>query len=308
MSVASGSRRTVGSFLLIVLLFGSAFPAIKVGVEYVPPLLLAAGRYYLSAVLVLGYAAATRSYWTPRTANDWTALLAGGVLFIGGTGLTFVGIQFTTSGVATIIFSLIPVLTVLVGWLLLPTERLPPRSLVGVAVGFVGIAVVIGPRPGTLADATVLGNVLVLLAAVGVTLGTVLVRRARPSMPVVALTGWAMFVGATLQLGFSVALGESIATVRLTPTALLVLGYLSVFASGVGFVVYFELLERIGALEVNLVTYLNPIVALALDWAFLDEPVVARALVGFLVVFVGFVLVKNKELAAELARYRGAIR
>lgn len=300
--------RTVGLFLGIVVLFGGAFPAIKVGIEFVPPLLLAALRYYLSAVLLLGYAAATSERWRPRDASDWTAVIAGGVLFIGGTGLTFVGIEFTTSGVAAIIFSLIPVLTVIVGWFLLPAERLSPSGAVGVFVGFVGIALVVRPHPAAPTDATVFGNVLVLLAAVSVTFGTVLVRRARASMSVVAMTGWAMLLGATVQLAFSVALGEPLAAVRLTGTALLALAYLSVLAGGIGFVIYFELLESVGALEVNLVTYLNPIVALLAGWAFLDEPLAATALVGLFVVFVGFALIKNKELAAELARYRGAAR
>lgn len=300
--------RSLGLFLLIVVLFGGAFPAIEVGLEFVPPLLLAAARYALSAVLLLGYAAVTGGDWRPRTAADWTAVAAGGVLFVGGTGLTFVGMQFTTSGIAAILFSLVPVLTVLVGWLLLPAERPSRRSIAGVLVGFLGVALVVSPGASAVDGAVLLGNVLVLLAAVSVVLGTVLVRRAHPPMPTVALTGWAMLLGAAVQLAFSAALGESLASVRLLPTALLALAYLSVLAGGVGFVVYFELLDRFGALEVNLVTYLNPIVAVFVGWAFLGEPLVASALVGLLVVFAGFVLLTERELAAELARYRGAAR
>jgi probable blue pigment (indigoidine) exporter len=298
--------RNLGSFLLVTLLFGAVFPAIKVGLADVPPLLFAAARYYLSAALLLGYALLTTDRWRPRTRGDRTAVLAGGVLFVGGTGLSFVGLQFTTSGVGAIVFSLIPTLTVLVAWVLLPDERPNRRGVLGVCVGFLGVAIVVRPDPSI--ETSVVGELLVLSATAGVALGTVLVRRSRPTMAVVALTGWAMAVGATVQLGFALALGESLAAVRPTPSALAALLYLAVVGGAVGFVIYFTLLERLGALEINLIAYLVPIVTLAIGWAVLGEPIVPTTLVGFLVVLVGFALLTDREIAAELARFRGAGR
>lgn len=299
--------RNLGSFLLVTLLFGAVFPAIKVGLADVPPLLFAAARYYLSAALLLGYALVTADRWRPRTRNDRIAVLAGGVLFIGGTGLSFVGLQFTTSGVGAIVFSLIPILTVLVAWALLPEERPNRRGVLGVVVGFVGVAIVVRPDPAALGT-SVVGELLVLSAAVGVALGTVLVRRSRPTMSVVALTGWAMAVGATVQLGFALALGESLAAVQPTLSALAALLYLAVVGGAVGFVIYFTLLERLGALEINLIAYLVPIVTLAIGWAVLGEPIAPTTVAGFLVVLVGFALLTDREIAAELARFRGAGR
>lgn len=298
--------RNLGLFLLVTLLFGAVFPAIKVGLADVPPLLFAAARYYLSAALLLGYALLTTDRWLPRTRNDRIAVLAGGVLFIGGTGLSFVGLQFTTSGVGAIVFSLIPILTVLVAWVLLPEERPTRRGVLGVCVGFVGVAIVVRPDPSI--ETSVVGELLVLTAAAGVALGTVLVRRSHPTMAVVALTGWAMAVGATVQLGFALALGESLAAVRPTLSALVALLYLAVVGGAVGFVIYFTLLERLGALEINLIAYLVPIVTLAIGWAVLDEPIVPTTVAGFLVVLVGFALLTDREIAAELARFRGAGR
>jgi drug/metabolite transporter (DMT)-like permease len=311
----------------MTLLFGGAFPAIKVGLRYLPPLALAAVRYAVSAALLLGYALATTDYWRPRTRADWLAVLAGGVFFIGGSGLTFVGQQFTTAGVAAIVFSSIPILTVLVGAVLLPEETVSRRGAVGLVVGLLGVAIVVGPDPATLggdagASAAVggdpleigalatalLGPVLVFAAALSVTLGTVLVRRLEPPMPTVALTGASMAVGAAIQAGLSLAVGEEVAAAELALPALLAVAYLAVFASGVGFVVYFDLLSRFGPLEVNLVSYLAPVVSVAVGWWVLDEPVYVSTLVGFGVVVVGFALLKNRELAAELAKYRGAAR
>lgn len=303
---AVSRARNLGSFLLVTVLFGAVFPAIKVGVADVPPLLFAAARYYLSAALLLGYALVAIDRWRPRTRNDRIAVLAGGVLFIGGTGLSFVGLQFTTSGVGAIVFSLIPILTVLVAWVLLPEERPDRRDVLGVCVGFVGVAIVVRPDPSL--ETSVVGELLVLSAAVGVALGTVLVRRSRPTMAVVALTGWSMAVGATVQLGFALLLGESLAAVRPTASALAALLYLGVVGGAIGFVIYFTLLERLGPLAINLIAYLAPIVTVAIGWTFLGEPIVPEMVVGFLVVLVGFALLTDREIAAELARFRGAGR
>lgn len=300
--------RTLGTFLLVTLLFGTAFPAIKAGLAYFPPLMFAAARYALAAVVLLGYAALTTDRWRPRTRREWSAVVAGGVFLFGGTGLTFVGQQFTTSGVAAIIVSLVPVLTVLLAGLLLPEERPTRRGAAGVVVGFVGVAIVVRPDPSALADPSVVGKSLILLAAVSITIGTVLVRRIHPGLPVPTLTGWAMVIGAAVQFGFSRALAESVVWGRVGPAAVFLVVYLAVFAGAFGFVLYFWLLERVGALEANLVTYVNPLVALATGWLLLDEPIQYAAVVGFVVIAAGFALLKNRELAAELARYRGAGR
>ena len=299
--------RDVGSFLLMTLLFGGAFPAIEVGLDVLPPLLLATVRYATSALLLLGYAATRTDRWLPRSRGDWSAVVAGGVLFIGGTAFTFVGQQFTTAGVAAVIFSAIPVLTAVVGWALLPDQHLSRRGLLGLLVGFLGVAIVVDPTSVDL-RAGLVGELLVFLAALSVTVGTVLVRRSHPEMSVVGLTGWSMLVGAAIQYCASVAANESAAGVRVTLFGALAVAYLAMLASGVGFVIYFGLLERFGPLEVNLVSYVVPVVSVALGWAFLDEPVTATTLVGFGVIVAGFLLLKEKDLTAELAKYRGAGR
>ncbi|EMA46694.1 hypothetical protein C449_03471 [Halococcus saccharolyticus DSM 5350] len=114
---------------------------------------------------------------------------------IGGTGLGFVGQQFLAAGVAAIIFSLSPVVTAVLAWILLPAERLDGRDYLGVLFGFVGIAVVIRPDPASLLDPEVVGKLLFFAGVTVVALGIVLVRRSQTTMPVPAITGWAMLLG-----------------------------------------------------------------------------------------------------------------
>lgn len=161
----------------------TTFPAIEVGLAYLPPLTFAASRYYVSATVPLACTAATTEYWSPRTRRDRLAVAAGGRLFIGGTGFTFLGQQYIAGGLAAIVVSHVPVPTVAFGWTMLPAERPSPRGIVGVLVGLVGVVPVVRPSAAALIDPSGLGRSLVALAAVLVALGSVLVRRCHAELP-----------------------------------------------------------------------------------------------------------------------------
>lgn len=294
-------------FALTTLLLGTAFPGIEVGLRYLPPLFLAALRYSLAGVVLISYVVATTDRWLPRTRNDREAILFGGTLFIGGTGLTFVGQQYTTGGVAAIIVSLSPVLTALFGWVLLPAERISRRGMVGVLVGLLGVLLlVVRPTPTALVAPDVFGKSLVLLATLVITLGSVLIRRSRSTMSPLALTGWSMLLGATIQFVVALAVGESLANARLTPAAVGAVLYLGVLAGALGFGGYFTLLERLGVLEANLVTYVNPVVAVTVGALLLGESITLASIVGFLVIASGFVLLKYPEVAERIERVRAS--
>ncbi|WP_310898015.1 DMT family transporter [Haloarcula terrestris] len=295
-------------FLLVTLLFGSGFPAVKTGLSFIPPLLFAATRSYLAATLLLVYVGITTEYWHPRSRQDVTAVLAGGLFLVGGTGIGFVAQQFITAGVAAIIFSLAPIITAVLAWPLLPAERLSGRDYAGVVVGFVGIAVVIRPDPASLLDPELLGKLLFFAALIVVELGAVLIRRSRPSMPIPALTGWAMLLGGTVHVVIALAVGESISNIQLTPLAVALVIYLSVFIGALGLVLYLVLMGEIGALKANLTTYLTPIVALIIGWVLLGERIDPLTLTGFGIIIAGFALLESREISSEVKKYRDVFR
>ncbi|MFC6726380.1 DMT family transporter, partial [Halobium palmae] len=120
------TRRTVVLFVLASLLFGGTFVGAKAGLDYFPPLLFVAFRFDVAAVVLLSYAAVTSDPGElfPRTRGDWGGVLATGVLVIGlANALLFVGQQYATSAVASVVFSLNPVLTPVFAALLLADER-----------------------------------------------------------------------------------------------------------------------------------------------------------------------------------------
>ncbi|MFC4357431.1 DMT family transporter [Halobium salinum] len=303
-------RRTLGLFVLASLLFGGTFVGAKAGLEYFPPLLFVAFRFDIAAVVLFAYAAVATDLGEllPRTRGDWVGVLATGVFAIGlANALLFVGQQYATSAVASVVFSLNPILTPVFAAVLLSDERLSRRGAVGMVLGLLGVGLVVSPDPANLLGGDALGKGILFLGAVSGALGSVLIRWADTDVSSTVRTAWALPFAAALTHGMSVAAGESVATVQWTPTALLALGYVAVFAGAVAYVAFFGLLDETGAIKANLVFYVVPVVTTVAGWALLGESVSATTVAGFAVVFLGFAVLGGDTLATTARRLWPAV-
>ena len=302
--------RNVLLFVVLAVVWGSAFTAIKAGLDFFPPVLFAAFRFDVAGVVMLGYAAYVTDRWRPRSREEWAVVAAGGSLMIAAYhAFLFVGEQQegVTSAAAAIVVSLSPILTTGFARVLLPDERLTTTGLVGLLVGFVGVGVLSNPDPANLFDARTVSLSLVFVAVACFALGSVLTRRADDDLPVETMEAWSMVLGAGLMHVASVGVGESVGAVEWTGDALLALAYLAVVASSLGFLIYFTLLERLGPIEINLVSYAAPVAAAATGLVVLDERPTPYTVAGFLLILVGFSLIKRRELRSELSSLRDRV-
>jgi drug/metabolite transporter (DMT)-like permease len=285
----------VAPFALLAVVWGFSFPAISVGLRTLPPVLFAAFRYDIAAVLLLAYAVTRTSEWRPAARRDVVAVVAGGVFLVAGNGLLFVGQRTVPSGVAAIMQSLVPIATSLWALLLLPEERVTATGAVGILLGFLGVALIVRPDPANLLGAN-LGRLLILVQVASVALGGVLIQRAGPTLDRAALSGWSMGLGGLLLHATSAAVGEAFSFPR-APLEVAAVVYLGVFATALAFFVYFRLLERRGALESSLIAYLEPVVATLAGVFLLDESITPLTLAGFGVVAAGFFVLKRRAIA-----------
>ncbi len=297
--------RNAALFLLLSVLWGSAFTAIKAGLDAFPPVLFAAFRYDLAGIIVLAYAVVAVDRWRPETRGEWELVAVGSVLMIAAYhAFLFVGEQGTTSAAAAIIVSLSPVLTTAFARGLLPDERLTAVGIVGLLIGFVGVVVLSQPDPSNLLDSGTVSKGLVFLAAASFALGSVLTKRIDAELPIETMQAWSMLGGALLMHVVSVGIGESVASVTWNTTAIVSLGYLVVAASVVGFLLYFYLLDVLGPIEINLVSYAAPVAAAATGIVFLGERPDLLTAVGFACIIVGFVLLKRAAIRDLVAGAR----
>jgi probable blue pigment (indigoidine) exporter len=288
--------RDAGLFVLLSALWGVAFVVIKAGLAVLPPVLFAAFRYDVAGAVMLGYVAFTGD-WRLRSRADYLAVLVGSTLVIGFyNALLFVGQSGVTSGVASILIATNPILAAVFSRALLG-ERLSALGAVGLGLGLVGVGLVAAPE--TLAVRELLSPALLLAAAASVALGSVLIQRLDAGIATEGLVAWSNALGAVVLHAVSAALGEPVPA-SITAEAVAAVAYLAVLASAAGYIVYFDLLDRLGAVEINLVSYAAPVFAVVVGWLALGERIGPSTVVGFLAIFAGFALVKRRAFRERL--------
>ena len=309
--MTAADRRALLAFAVAGVLFGGTFVAAKAGLAYFPPLLFVALRFDVAAVALIAYAVATtpRDQLLPSTWRDAAGILATGVLAIGLTNaLLFVGQGYTSSAVAAIVFSLNPILTPIFAALLLADERLSRRGVAGMALGFLGVALVVNPDPATVLDLGV-GKAILLGGAITGAIGSVLIRWAGGSLSSTARTAWGLPFAAALSHLLSWWTGESASAIVWHPEAVAALAYVGLLAGAVAYIAYFGLLDTAGAIRANLVFYAVPVVAALGGWALLGELVSTLAVGGFVTIFAGFAVIGSEsiDVRTTLSRLRDRV-
>ena len=288
----------LGLLVFLGALWGTAFIFIILGLRSFSPVLFAALRFDIVALLMLAFVAARRrDRFLPRGRAQWAAVGIAAVFNVAGYhALLFWGEQFTTAGIGAIIVGLNPVLTTVFSRALLKDDRVGPAGYAGLGLGLLGIVVLASLKPGSLLDARGLGELAALGAVASWGLGSVLVKRAQHRMDVFAFIGWHSLLGALVLHAVSLATeGGGRAVFDFGGSVSLF--YLAVLSSGIGFVVYFTLIERLGPIRVNTVSHIAGLFATVSGFHVLQETIELRALGAFGLIVSGFVLVQRPAKA-----------
>jgi len=296
-----GTSPTAVLFVLLAAIWGASFVAIEVGLHEIPALSFAALRYTVAGAIVLAYAAHATDRWRPRGRREWFAVSVVGVfVFAVYHGALYLGERHVSGAVAAIVVSLAPVLTAGFASRLYENASIDGTQAAGLLAGIAGVVVVANPGGAGGAGGVHLGGLLlVFLATASFALGGVLTSKLPGGgLPIETMEAWAMLLGSLVLWAGAAARGEAVGAVTWTPTALASLAYLTLVAGAGGYLLYFLLLDRVGATEINLVSYLEPVGAAGAAWLLLGDVVAPRALVGFAVIFAGFALVKHRYVGA----------
>ena len=174
------------------------------------------------------------------------------------------------------------------------------------SLGISGVVVLSQPSVGTTSlSSTALGVGLVFLGTILFAVGSVTIQLFDEGLPMEALQGWAMLVGATLLFCGSFLRGESVPDVQsLSPVAVVSLVYITLVAGAGGYLLYFRLVREVGATETTLVAYLEPVAATVVSVLLLGQTISMTTVVGFVAVAAGFTLVSRSTMRQAIVSLR----
>jgi drug/metabolite transporter (DMT)-like permease len=295
-------RGAVLGLLVLYVVWGSTYLAIRYGLESIPPFTMSGFRYACAGAILL---AAAKVKGAPRVAaRDLVpAFTCGALLLLCGNGGVVWAEQRISSGLAALLIATEPLFIVLLR--ALPPERHVPggRALLGVAFGLSGVALLLGPSRLGGGRVDLLGAAVVLFAAFTWALGSLLSRRFAPAESPFQAAALQMIAGGALLLALSLSTGEwaRFSPAHVSARSWAATFYLMVFGSLVGYTIYVWLLRVADPSRVSTYAFVNPVVAVFLGWALAGETVSLRTLVAAAVIVVAVVLITLSESESSSA-------
>ncbi len=285
------SRLDWALFGLLGFCWGSSYLFIKIGVDAgLAPLSLVSLRLAIGFLLLAAVAVARRES-LPRRGPTYGHLVVVAVLSV---ALPFSLItwaeQSVDSTLAAVINGAIPLFVIVIAAAVLPDEPITLPRVAGLAVGFIGVAILVGFDPGVLAGTSIVPVVALVGSTVSYASGGVYARRflsdLRPSVLALGEIGFALVI-----VGLAATVVDGGIGLPRSAAGWLAVTWLGLLGSGLAFLLFFRLLGRWGATRASMVAYLIPVFGLLLGAAVLGEPIDARLVAGTGLVIAGIAVV-----------------
>lgn len=267
---------------LVMLLWAICFPLIAIGLTMAPPLTFAALRSFIAGACLL-IPAYVWGHCPLRGWRVWLILLAIGISItsIGFAGMFLAG-GLVSPGIATVLSNSQPFIAAGLAFLVLG-ERLGPRLRVGMLLGFAGILLVALPGfNGDGTNSTLSGVSYILLAAIGVAIGNVLLKRLAGQVDTMMALGWQFVLGG-IPLLVAARFYET-PDISWSVYFVVVLLALGLLGTAVSYVLWFSLLQQGELNRLNIFTFLTPVFALLIGAAFFNERMQWSEVIGTLLI------------------------
>jgi drug/metabolite transporter (DMT)-like permease len=276
----------VVAFAAVYLIWGSTYLAIRFAIETIPPFLMAGTRFLIAGSLLYAWTR-LRGAQRPTRIHWREAAIIGALMLLGGNGGVTWAEQRIPSGLAALLVAAVPMWIVLLEALRPGGARPSAWTLLGLVMGLLGVALLIGPANLTGGQhVDLVGALVVLIGALAWAIGSLYSRQAQ--LPSVSLQGVALEMlagGLFLVLaGGITGEGAKLDISSISARSLAALAYLIVFGSIIAFTAYLWLLRATTPARASTYAYVNPVVAVFLGWALADEPLTAQTLIAAAVI------------------------
>ena len=283
---------------ILAVIWGGAFFFIGVAVRHVPPLTYVWLRLTLAAAAMWFYLHVKgHKLGLPR--QVWGSIL---LLALLNNALPFTlfgwGQTHIASGLASILNATTPIWGVVVAHFLTHDERMTPRKIAGVLLGFGGVATMIGPSLLSSLGTSALAQIACVTASLSYALAAVWARRfRRMGVSPLSVTTGQLTAGAAMMLPLSILVDQPWTQPFPPLSAWGAIAALALFCTAFGYVLYFRLIETSGATNALLVTLLVPPVAIVLGALFLNEALAVQDFLGLGLIALGLAAINGRVLS-----------
>jgi drug/metabolite transporter (DMT)-like permease len=283
------------AWIAVCLVWGTTYLAIRVAIETIPPFLMTGLRWVVAGAVIV-VALKLRGERLPEI-RQWPALTLLGILLLGfGNGCVVWAEQTLPSGLTSVLVAVVPFWMVGIERLMGDGQSMTRRRIIGLAIGFAGIVLLVWPDIGAGSSRAFLWGVLATqLACLGWAIGSSYSRRRRAEENVLAAAAMQMLLGGGLILVLSAVHGEWAAPLVVSGRSAIALGYLTIVGSIAGFSAYVYALKYLPVATVSLYAYVNPVIAVLLGTALLDEPLSPRLAMSAAIVLAGMAMVRDNK-------------
>lgn len=293
------SPRVLMAFAIVWVFWGSTYLAMRIGVAVMSPAAMAAIRFVIAGVAMLGFCVVRKIPVRPsRRDMGFLALIGVLMLGLGNMGCAWAE-RYLSSGLASLLFAVIPLYVALFEAVLPRGERLRAKGWAGVGLGLVGLLVLLSPglREGR-HSGLLLGSVIAVFAALAWSGASVLSRRAKLATTPFVSAGWQMLFGGLFDAVLLILMPAQARHIVWGRAAFFAIGWLVVFGSLVGYTAYIYLLEHVPVAKVATYAYINPVVAVLLGAVVLHERLVPIEYAGMVFILLAVYLVTSSKLAS----------
>ncbi|HLM09487.1 MAG TPA: EamA family transporter [Thermoleophilaceae bacterium] len=288
-------------FAAVSVVWGMPYLFIKIAVDEMSPGFVAWSRLALAAAVLLPVAIKLGAF---RGLRPLPLIVFAAVEMAVPWPLIGFGEQRVSSSLAAILIATVPLFVALIALRFDHAERPTATRLVGMLIGLAGVVALVGIDIGGRSDELV-GAVAILVAAFGYAIGPMLVKRYFAQVDPLGPIAAAITVATLMLTPFAAA---DFPTEAPSADALLSVAVLGLICSALAFLLFFRLITEAGPSRATIITYVNPIVALALGVAILGEHVTAGAVAGLLLILAGSWLSTDGRVPPGLAAIAGRIR
>lgn len=274
------------------LIWGIPYLLIKIGVEYLSTPMVVFGRFVIGAAILLPLAVATGRIRLVRGHWRWVVAFSLVEMTFTLLALTWAETRITSS-MAALFIATVPIVTALIARRAGLDDRLTGTRLVGMGVGFAGVAALVGLD---VSGGELLAIAALVVTVLGYSLGPIIIDKRLGEVPALAVVAVALSINAVIYAPFAWLTRPTEPVPASAWWAVVALG---VLCTAIAFVVFFALVAEVGPSRTTLITYVNPAVAVVLGVLILGEPATLGIALGFPLVLLGSYLATRRAPALE---------